>query len=125
MSTTIGSDIEHNNFCGQVSAILKVISNKDGDYLSQFGNFNENDIPVLERIADLPPQFRDTPHQKKLINNHTDPNKGKIKSYLHLEDIFGFCKILKRWLKIWAFIWCWKQTTYRILSIHQWLMINM
>ena len=30
-----------------------------------------------------------------LINNHTDANKGKIKGYLYLEDIFGFCKTFK------------------------------
>ena len=28
LSTTIGSEIEHNNYCGQVSAVLKVISKK-------------------------------------------------------------------------------------------------
>ena len=58
---------------------MKVISNKDDDLLSQFGNINENDIPPLERLAELPPQIRSTPHQKMLIDNHTDPNKGKIK----------------------------------------------
>ena len=31
-----------------------------------------------------------------LINNHTDANKGKIKGYLYLEDIFGFCKTFKK-----------------------------
>ena len=96
LSTTIGSDIEINKFCGQVSSIMRVISNKDGDLLSQFDNINENDIPILERIANLPPQIRDTPHQKMLINNHTDANKGKIKGYLYLEDIFGFCKAFKK-----------------------------
>ena len=35
LSTNIGSDIEHNNFCGQISTIMKVISNKDDDLLSQ------------------------------------------------------------------------------------------
>ena len=96
LSTTIGSDIEINKFCGQVSTIMRAISNKDGDFLSQFDNINENDIPVLERLADLPPQIRDSPHQKMLINNHTDANKGKIKGYLYLEDIFGFCKTFKK-----------------------------
>ena len=79
LSTTNGIDIEINNFCGQVSTIMRAISNKDGDLLSQFDNFNENDIPILERLADLPPQIRDSPHQKMLINNHTDANKGKNK----------------------------------------------
>ena len=84
LSTFIGSDIEHNKFCGQISTIMKVISNKDDDLLSQFGNINENKIPLLERLADLPPQIRDKPHQKMLIDNHLDANKGKIKGYLFL-----------------------------------------
>ena len=92
LGTTIGNDIEINKFCGQVSTIMRVISNKDGDLLSQFDNINENDIPILEQLADLPVQIRDTPHQKMLIKNHTDANKGKIKGYQILEDIFGFCK---------------------------------
>ena len=96
LSTNIGSDIEHNKFCGQVSTIMKVISNKHDDLLSQFGNINENDIPVLNRLADLPVQIRSTPHQKMLIDNHLDANKGKIKGYLYLEDIFGFCKTFKK-----------------------------
>ena len=47
LSITIGSDIEQNKFCRQVSTIMKVISNKDDDLLSQFGNINENEIPLL------------------------------------------------------------------------------
>ena len=62
---------------------MRAISNKDGDLLSQFDNINENDIPILERLADLPPQIRDSPHQKMLINSHTDVNKVKIKGYLY------------------------------------------
>ena len=96
LSTSLGSDIEINKFCGQVSTIMRVISNKDGDLVSQFDNINENDIPVLNRLADLPTQITDTPHQKMLINNHTDANRGKIKGYLYLEDIFGFCKTFKK-----------------------------
>ena len=96
LSTTLSSDIEINKFCGQVSTIMRVISNKDGDFLSQFEKFNGNDIPILERLANLPPQIRDTFHQKMLIDNHTDANRGKIKGYLYLEDIFGFCKTFKK-----------------------------
>ena len=96
LSTTIGSDIEHNKFCGQISTIMKVVSNKDDDLLSQFGNINENGIPLLEILTDLPVQIRDTPHQKMLIDNHLDANKGKIKGYLYLEDIFGFCRTFKK-----------------------------
>ena len=77
---------------------MKVLSNKYGDS-SQFGNINENDIPVLERLLNIPPQIRDTPHQKLLIDNHTDANKGKIRGYLHLENIFGFFKTFKKLTK--------------------------
>ena len=43
---------------------MKVISIKDDDLLSQIGNINENDIPLLERLADSPPQIRSSspPH---------------------------------------------------------------
>ena len=74
---------------------MRAISNRDGDLSSQFDEINENDIPVLNRLADLPVQIRNTPHQKMLINNHTDANKGKIKGYLFL-DVFSFCKFFKK-----------------------------
>ena len=96
LTTSISGDIAINKICGQVSSILRVISNKDEDLLSQFDNINENDIPILNRLTDLPVQTRDTPHQKMLINNHTDAIKGKLKGYLYLEDIFGFCKTFKK-----------------------------
>ena len=103
LSTTLGSDIEINKFCGQVSTIMRVISNKDGELLYQFDINNENDTPVLEKLAELPPQIRDTPHQKKLIDKHTHANNGKIKRYIHLEDICGFCKTFKKVNKILGF----------------------
>ena len=58
---------------------MKVISNEDDELLSQFDNINENDIPVPEQLADLPPQIRSTSHQKMLINNVSDAHKGKNK----------------------------------------------
>ena len=96
LSTSIGSDFEHNKFCGQMSTIMRAISNKDGDLLSQFDNISENDIPILSRINDLPPQIRSSPHQKMLIDNHIDANKCKIKGYLYLEDILDFVKPSKK-----------------------------
>ena len=81
LSTTIGSDIEHNKFCGQVSAIMKVLSNKYGDFLSQFDSFNGIAIPILERFADLLLQIRSPLQHKIMKNKHTDANKGKIKGY--------------------------------------------
>ena len=58
LSTILGSDIETNKFYGQVPTNMRVISNKDGDLLSQFDNNNENDIPVLERLSELPLQIQ-------------------------------------------------------------------
>ena len=81
---------------------MRVISNKDGDLSSQSDNINEIDIPVRERLADFPLQSRSTPHQKLLINNHTDANEGK-KRHLCLEDVFGFCKSFKKVTKILGF----------------------
>ena len=95
LSSSIGVDIELTNGV-PISTIMRVISKKDSDLISQFDNINENDIPVLNRLADLPVQIRDKPHQKMLINNHTDAKKGKIKGYLYLEDIFGYCKAFKK-----------------------------
>ena len=46
---------------------MRVILNKDGELLSQCDDFNENNIPVLERLADIPPQIRPTPHKKNVI----------------------------------------------------------
>ena len=66
------------------------------DLLSQFDNFNENGIPILDSLADLPTEIRSTPHQKTLIDNHTDATKGKIDGYFYLEDIFEFCKTFKK-----------------------------
>ena len=96
LGTTIGSDIEINKVCGQVFTIMRAISNKDGDLLSQFDNIIDNDIPILEQLANLPVQIRDITHQKMLINNHTEANKSKVKGYLYLEDIFGFCKTFEK-----------------------------
>ena len=38
LSTTIGSHIEIKNFCGQVSTIMRAITNKAGDLLTQLYN---------------------------------------------------------------------------------------
>ena len=75
---------------------MKVISNKDGDLLSQIDNIKENDIPIFSRFIGLPPQISSTPYQKMLIDNHIDANKGKIKGSLFLEDVFGFCKTFEK-----------------------------
>ena len=50
VSTTHGSVIEHSKFCGQKSTVMKVISNKADDLLSQFDNVNEM---IFQSLRDL------------------------------------------------------------------------
>ena len=94
ISTTGGMEIENIKFLGQVSTIMKSITSKDGDLLSQFDNINEGETEADIRSASL---------NKMLINNHIEANRGKIKGQLHLEDIFGFCKTFKKITKILGF----------------------
>ena len=54
---------------------MKVISNKMVIYYLSL-IISRNIFPIQERIINLPPQIRFTPHQKKLVNNHTDANKS-------------------------------------------------
>ena len=87
-------------------------------FLSQFDNINENDLPVLERLADLPPQIKSTPYQKKLIKNQTDANKRKVKGHLYLDDIFGFCKSFQNVTKKSGCHLMLNQLTYKMLFTH-------
>ena len=78
LSTTGGSDLEHNKYVGQVSKIMRLLTSKDSDSSSCFDKSGEsalNDKNLLKRI---------------LINNHTDANKGKYKGKLELGHNFGF-----------------------------------
>ena len=42
LSTTGGSDIEHNKYCGKVSTIIRALTSKGGDILSHFDDFDES-----------------------------------------------------------------------------------
>ena len=55
LGVTSGSDLEHNKYVGPVSTIMRVLTSKDGDLLSQFDNVNEGN-----RNAD----FNSTPLKK-------------------------------------------------------------
>ena len=41
LATTSGSILEHIKFVGQISTLIRVLTSKDGDLLSQFDNINE------------------------------------------------------------------------------------
>ena len=88
LATTSGSNLEHNKFVGQISTIMRVLTSKDGDLLSQFDNINEGNTND---------NFDSTSLKKMLIDNHeADANRGNIKGQLALEHIFGFCKTFKK-----------------------------
>ena len=96
--STSATDLEHNKYVAQISTIIKVVSSRDGDLLSQFDNINE-EIGVNE--AATSDNFRSTSLNKMLITNHeADVNRGKIKGQLPLEHKFGFCKTYKKVTKI-------------------------
>ena len=86
LSTTSGSDLEHNKFVGQVSTIMRCLASKDGDLLSQFDNINEKTGADDDATGDI---IRATSLKKMLIDNHdVEVNRGKIKGQLPLENIF-------------------------------------
>ena len=88
IQTTGGMEIENIKFLGQVSTIMKSLTSKDGDLLSHFDKFNDGDTNA---------SINNTSLKQMLIDNHTQPiNRGKIKGQLLLEDVFGFCKTLKK-----------------------------
>ena len=88
INTTGGMEIENIKFWGQVSTMMKSLTSKDGDLISQFDNINEGETEVNIRTTSL---------HKMLINNYDDDaNRGKIQGQLPLEDIFGFCKSFKK-----------------------------
>ena len=61
LGVTSGSDLEHNKYVGQNSTIMRVLTSKDADLLSQFDNINEDNSDA---------DFNSTSLKKMLIDNH-------------------------------------------------------
>ena len=115
--STSTTDLEHNKYVGQISTIMKAVSSRDGDLLSQFDNIDEK-LGADEHATTT--IIQDTSLHKMLIANHeNDPNRGKIKGQLPLEHIFGFCRTFKKVTKNlgFHFISRLKQLIYKILFI--------
>ena len=86
ISTSAGTEIEHNKNLGYVSTIMRLLTQKDGDLSSYFDKINETEGEIGKSTL-----------KRMLINSHTDNNnKGKIRANLPLEHIFGFCKTFKK-----------------------------
>ena len=103
LCTTPGSDLEHNKYVGQISTIMRSLTSRDGDLLSQFDNINEKiarNADGTQNDADTATIIQNTSLQEMLINNHNivgqEVNRGRIKGHLPLEHKFGFCKTFKK-----------------------------
>ena len=88
LSTTGGSDVEHNKYLGKVSTIRRALTSNDGVLLSHFVEIDESEAEI-----------ENTSLYHHLINNHDlVANKRKIKGYLPLEHILDFLELLQRLL---------------------------
>ena len=85
ISTSSGVEIEQNNYVGAYSAIIRLVTQKDGDLSTYFDIFDE-------RVNEI----NSTSLKKILNNNQTDANKGVIRGHLILEYIFGFARSFKK-----------------------------
>ena len=86
LSTSAGTEKEHNKNLGTVSMIMRILTQKDGDLSSYFDKTDETEAGI-----------NNTTLKRMLIDSHTnDDNKGKIRANLPLEHLFGFCKTFKK-----------------------------
>ena len=86
LSTSAGTEIEHNKNLGNVSTRMRLLTQKDGDLSSYFDKTDEREAGIVDSTL-----------KKMLIDSHDDDNnKGKIRANLPLEYIFGFCKTFKK-----------------------------
>ena len=89
LSTSAGTEIEHNKNLGNVSTIMRLLTQKDGDLSCYFDKTVETEASINNSTL-----------KHMLFDSHTnDDNKGKISANLPLEHIFGFCKTFKKLTK--------------------------
>ena len=88
LSTTGGIELKNIKYVGQVSTIMRVLTNKGGDLLSHFDRFNDGDTNA---------SIENTSLKQLLIDNHTIPtNREKIKGQLFLKTYLVSSRHLKR-----------------------------
>ena len=85
LSAPGGSSKKYNNYCGQFSTIMRALTSKDGDLLSQF-----------DKIDESRDEIGNTSLKHHLINNHDVAATKQIKGHLPLEHIFGFRRLYKK-----------------------------
>ena len=78
LPTTGGEEIEVNNHCGDISTIMRILTNKDGHLLS-----------YSDKIGESQNGNKGSSLNQILIDNHEQvANRGKIKGQLSLEQTF-------------------------------------
>ena len=86
LSKSAGTEMEHNKNLGNVSAILRLLTQRDGDLSSCFDKIDETEAGINNSTI-----------KQMIIDSHTnEDNKGKIGADLPLEHFFGFCKTFKK-----------------------------
>ena len=86
LSTSSGTEIEHNKNLPIVSTIKRFLTQKDGNLSSYFDKIDETEAGINNSTL-----------KHMLIDSHTnDDNKGKIRANLPLEHVYGFCKTFKK-----------------------------
>ena len=64
---------------------MRLVTQKDGDLFTYFDIIDENEDEI-----------KNSSLKKKLIDNHTEANRGLIRGHLPLEYIFGFARSFKK-----------------------------
>ena len=91
LSTSAGTEIEHNRNLGNVSTIMRLLTQKDGDLSSYFDKTDETEAGITNSTI-----------KHMLIDSHTkEDNKGKTRANFPLESLFGFCKTFKKNKRFW------------------------
>ena len=86
-------ETEHRKNHDNVSTILRLLAQKDGDVSSFFDEIDETQAGISNSTL-----------KYMLIDSHTNENiKGKIRGNLPLEHIFGFCKTFEKIIKCLGF----------------------
>ena len=86
LSTSAGTEIEHKKNLGNVSTIMRLLTQKDGDLSSYFDKIDETENGINNSTL-----------KHLLIDSHTnDDIKGNMTTNLPLEHIFDFCKTFKK-----------------------------
>ena len=86
LSTSAATEIDYIKNLGNVSTVMRFLTQKDEDLSYYFDKNDERDVGITNSTL-----------KHMLIDSHiNDDTKGKMRANLPLEHIFGFCKTFKK-----------------------------